>query len=96
MDIHVLVYIIENRVRHVARDIQTEDFSQVASVAGGRKGVTKWCVTNMVNPSRAAILSHVPGLIICAQELFRCVFEVRTDVVEVITIQLSKPSTIQE
>ena len=48
---------------------QTEDFSQVASVAGGRKGVTKWCVTNMVNPSRAAILSHVPGLIICAREL---------------------------
>ena len=41
-DIHVLVYIIENRVRHVARDIQTAGFSQwLASLEeekGGQSG----------------------------------------------------------
>ena len=37
-DIHVLVYIIENRVRHVARDIQTAGFSQWLASLEEEKG----------------------------------------------------------
>ena len=40
-DIHVLVYIIENRVRHVARDIQTAGFSQWLASLEEEKGCDK-------------------------------------------------------
>ena len=47
-DIHVLVYIIENRVRHVARDIQTAVFSQWLASLEEEKAVTKCNVERWV------------------------------------------------